>query len=229
MFRLPGLLFASALFLSAPLAFAQEKLDLDTPEKRLSYAIGQNIASQIQNDFRDGGFDADVFIRAIDDSLRGEGGQMSPEELSAAFDEYRAAEQAAAEAAAKEKAAEGVAFLAEHAKNEGIQSTESGLLYQVTTEGDGAKPTLSDTVTVHYTGRLLDGTVFDSSVARGQPATFPVSGVIAGWTEALQLMNVGSTWEVWIPQELAYGERGAGNDIPPYAVLNFTIELIGIE
>ena len=217
---------------AATLAFtaaAQDTIPLDTPEKRLSYAIGQNIASQIQNDFKDGGFDVDIFSRAIDDVLRGEGGQMSDEQLSAAFDEFRAAQQAAADAAAKEAAADGVAFLAEHAKTDGIQATDSGLLYQVTTQGDGATPTAADTVTVHYTGRLLDGTVFDSSVARGQPATFPVSGVIPGWTEALQLMQVGSTWEVWIPQELGYGARGAGNDIPPYAVLNFTIELIGIQ
>ena len=227
--RLFGLLLTGVLLLPFHLATAQDTIALDTPEKRFSYAIGQNVATGISGDLGDAGFDAETFIAAFRDVLQGEGGRMSEDEMRAAFGELQAIQQEAAAEAAKEQIAVGTAFLAEQAGKDGVQATESGLLYQVTTEGSGTKPTASDTVTVHYTGRLLDGTVFDSSVERGEPATFPVGGVIPGWTEALQLMTVGSTWEVWIPQELAYGERGAGNDIPPYAVLNFTIELIGIQ
>ena len=231
--RLLGLFLTGIFLLPFQFATAQDTIDLDTPEKRISYAIGQNIGGQIKADFGEGEFDFETFSRALSDVMQGDGGQLSDDELNTIFTEFQAARQAKAQAAAEEAAqetiAEGTAFLAEQVTKEGVQATDSGLLYQVTTQGDGAKPTAADTVTVHYTGRLLDGTVFDSSVARGEPATFPVSGVIPGWTEALQLMQVGSTWEVWIPQELGYGARGAGGDIPPYAVLNFTIELLGIQ
>lgn len=113
-------------------------------------------------------------------------------------------------------------------KNEGVQVTESGLQYKVLTAGEGAIPARTDHVRVHYTGRLIDGTVFDSSVQRGQPAEFPVNGVIAGWIEALTLMPVGSKWELYIPYQLAYGERGAGAAIPPFATLVFEVELLEI-
>ena len=116
----------------------------------------------------------------------------------------------------------------ENAAREEVTVTESGLQYQVLAEGEGASPTLGDTVKVHYTGRLLDGTVFDSSVQRGEPATFPVSGVIAGWTEALQLMKPGTKFQVWIPSDLAYGERGTGRDIGPNETLTFEMELLEI-
>lgn len=127
------------------------------------------------------------------------------------------------------RATEGAQFMANNANAEGVITTASGLQYQVLQEGTGPHPTASDTVTVHYTGTLLDGTVFDSSVSRGQPISFPLQGVIAGWTEGLQLMNVGSKFRFWIPPELAYGTRGAGNGvIPPNATLIFDVELLGI-
>ncbi len=122
----------------------------------------------------------------------------------------------------------GEAFLAENAKKEGITVTASGLQYEVINSGSGATPTLSDTVETHYTGRFMDGTEFDSSVTRGQPLTFPVTGVIAGWTEALQLMQEGDKWKLYIPSELAYGERGVG-PIPPNATLIFDIELLAVK
>jgi len=120
-------------------------------------------------------------------------------------------------------------FLAENKTKEGIKETASGLQYQILTEGDGEMPTAQSQVTVHYTGTLLDGTVFDSSVQRGEPATFPVGGVIAGWTEALQLMKKGAKWKLFIPSELGYGTRGAGQSIPPYSTLIFEVELLEIQ
>ena len=134
------------------------------------------------------------------------------------------------EAIAKEKSAEGELFLAENAKKPNIVSTETGLQYEIITKGEGPIPTSADKVKVHYSGMLLDGKVFDSSVERGEPITFGVTGVIAGWTEALQLMPVGSKWKLFIPQDLAYGPRGAGGgEIPPYATLIFEVELLDIE
>ncbi len=125
-------------------------------------------------------------------------------------------------------AGDGEAYLAENAKRDEITVTASGLQYEILTEGNGDKPTASDTVRTHYHGTLIDGTVFDSSVDRGQPAEFPVNGVIAGWTEALQLMPKGSKWRLHIPYNLAYGERGAGGAIGPYAALVFDVELLDI-
>ena len=124
---------------------------------------------------------------------------------------------------------EGSSFLIENAKKEGVITTSSGLQYEIISNGTGATPSESDKVTVHYHGTLLDGTVFDSSVDRGQPATFPVNGVIPGWVEALQLMNVGSKYKLYIPSDLAYGERGAGGAIGPNATLIFEVELLSIN
>jgi FKBP-type peptidyl-prolyl cis-trans isomerase FklB len=122
-----------------------------------------------------------------------------------------------------------VSLLAENSKKENVVTLESGLQYEVIKTGEGAKPTLNDQVTTHYHGTLIDGTVFDSSVERGEPASFPVSGVIKGWTEALQLMNVGSKWRLFVPYDLAYGERGAGPKIGPFTTLIFEVELISIN
>lgn len=229
MLRLSGALLTGSLLLSSSFAAAQDTYALDTPEKRFSYAIGQNVGNGIKGDLGDSGFDVEAFTAALQDVFNGDGGRLSDEEMQAAFGELQAIQQAAAEAAAQDQIKEGLAFLEAKGAEAGIQTTEQGVLYSVTTEGTGARPAPTDQVTVHYTGRLLDGSVFDSSIERGQPATFGVAQVIPGWTEVLQLMPVGSTWEVWIPQQLAYGPRGAGNDIPPYSILNFTIELIAIQ
>lgn len=133
------------------------------------------------------------------------------------------------ELTAKKAQGEGAAFLAENAKREGVISLESGLQYEVLTEGNGQIPTINDKITAHYHGTLIDGTVFDSSVDRGEPASFPVNGVIAGWTEALQIMPVGSKWKLYVPSDLAYGERGAGQIIGPYSTLIFEVELLSID
>ena len=125
--------------------------------------------------------------------------------------------------------AEGEKFLAENAKREGVKVTESGLQYEILEPSLGQKPKATDTVRVHYEGTLIDGTVFDSSYKRGESITFPLNGVIKGWTEGLQLMSIGSKYKFFIPYQLAYGERGAGQSIPPYAALIFTVELLGIE
>ena len=124
---------------------------------------------------------------------------------------------------------EGETFLAENSKKEGVVTTPSGLQYRVITEGTGKQPSANSTVTVHYRGKLLDGTEFDSSYKRGEPATFPLSGVIAGWTEALQLMKVGSKYELFVPANLAYGERGSRGAIPPNATLIFEVELLAVK
>ena len=125
--------------------------------------------------------------------------------------------------------ADGEKFLAENAKREGVKVTESGLQYEILEPSLGQKPKATDTVRVHYEGTLIDGTVFDSSYKRGESISFPLNGVIKGWTEGLQLMSIGSKYKFFIPYQLAYGERGAGQSIPPYAALIFTVELLGIE
>ncbi len=226
--RLIVCLLALSLALGAS-AHAQDATKPETLEQRYSYAIGTKIAEQMKMQIlADPTIDGEAFTNGLEAVLRGETPAMTTEEADAAIEEQQAAEMAALQVAADKALADGQAFLAEHAKTEGITATESGVLYSVTTEGDGAKPTAEDAVTVHYEGKLLNGTVFDSSYQRGEPASFPVGGVIPGWTEVLQLMPVGSKWEVWIPSELAYGPRGAGGDIGPNEVLNFTIELISI-
>lgn len=227
MLRLSGVFLSGALLLTSSIATAQEAIELDTPEKRFSYAIGQNVGSGIKGDLESAGFDPEAFMAAIRDVF-GDGGRMSDEEMQAAFTELQSIQQEEQAQAAVAVLAENRKFLDAKAAEDGIEVTESGIAYRVLTAGEGAKPAATDEVTVHYTGRLTDGKVFDSSVERGAPATFPLNRVIPGWTEVLQLMPVGSKWDVWIPSELGYGQRGAGEDIPPNAVLNFEIELISI-
>lgn len=223
----PGLMAASLL--AAPIASADEAVTLETPAEKFSYAIGlQTAENMIQGGLDLEVFSPDAFSQALRDVLGGTEPRLSREEMGEAMATIGAAIEAKEAEKAKALAAEGVAFLETNKTADGIVTTDSGLQYRVDTKGDGPTPTAADTVEVHYSGRLLDGTQFDSSYDRGQPAQFPVGGVIPGWTEALQLMPVGSKYELWIPQELAYGERGAGADIPPYSVLNFTVELLSI-
>jgi len=154
--------------------------------------------------------------------------RLEVEEINAAIGEIQQRLEAVMQATAGEQAAAGQSFLAENAKRSEVQVTESGLQYEIISEGSGATPAESSTVSTHYAGTLLDGTEFDSSYKRGEPAQFPVNGVIAGWTEALQMMPVGSKWKLYIPYELAYGEQGAGGAIGPYQALIFEIELLEI-
>ncbi len=196
-------------------------------EQKVSYGIGRQLGDQLLANPFDG-MDIDAVTDGLKDAFAGKEFAVERSELDAAFKEISARIQAERAEQAKDQAKEGEAFLAENAKKEGVVTLESGLQYEVMTEGSGEKPTKTSTVRTHYHGTLIDGSIFDSSVDRGEPAEFRVDGVIAGWTEALQLMPVGSKWRLSIPYDLAYGERGAGGAIGPYAALVFEVELIAI-
>jgi FKBP-type peptidyl-prolyl cis-trans isomerase len=204
---------------------------LETTIEKASYVIGRNIGETIKGD--DLGLDVDILVAALRESLDGKESKISAEEIEKTMTEFQqlmeAKMAAKAEAATTENLAAGAKFLEENKKREGVMVTESGLQYEILKAGDGAKPAATDTVSVHYHGTLLDGTVFDSSVERKVPAEFEVGGVIKGWTEALQLMPTGSKWKLYIPSELAYGEGGAGRDIGPHATLVFEVELLSIQ
>jgi FKBP-type peptidyl-prolyl cis-trans isomerase FklB len=210
---------------------------LETVEQRLSYMVGDNMAQQF---IRDGvELDIAALTIGINDALEGKESRLSEEQVQETIAtlqeraqkrqlEQQAEQAQLATAAAEKNATEGVAYLAENGKKENVITTASGLQYKELTAGDGASPKDSDTVSVHYKGTLIDGTEFDSSYSRNAPAVFPVNGVIPGWTEALQLMNVGDKWELSIPSELAYGAGGTGGAIGPNAVLMFEVELLEI-
>lgn len=198
-----------------------------THEAQASYGIGRQMADQLGAD-PFSGFDREAALAGFTDSIQQLDSQIDGEDINAAFQAMQERAQQEQEEKSKELSIEGETFLADNAKRDEVQITESGLQYEVLTEGEGDKPSASDTVRVHYHGMLTNGTVFDSSVQRGEPTEFPVNGVIAGWVEALQLMNKGSKWKLFIPYHLAYGERGAGGDIGPYAALVFEVELIDI-
>lgn len=198
---------------------------------RTSYALGANIGDNLR---RQGvKLDSAQLTAGLLTALAGQKLLLSDEEiaslLGALEKQMRAAHAERGRAMGDSNLSEGQAFLAANAKKEGVKSTKSGLQFKVLRVGEGRIPKRTDTVKTHYEGRLIDGTVFDSSYTRGEPATFPVQGVIPGWTEALQLMPVGSKWQLFIPAELAYGERGAGGVIGPNATLIFDIELLSIE
>ncbi len=204
---------------------------LDTPEKKVSYAMGLSLGDRFRTDAIK--LDIDSFTEGLtagsDDGER----LMTPEEIAETMQEFQQQQMAKMQeeqaAAGTENAAAGEAFLAENSKKDGVVTTDSGLQYKVVDKGDGAKPKADDLVSVHYKGTLLDGTEFDSSYSRGQPAEFGVNQVIPGWTEALQLMPVGSKWELVIPADLAYGPGGAGNNIGPNSTLQFEVELLEIK
>ncbi len=196
-------------------------------EDLVSYGIGRQMGQQLADNPFDG-VSASAVAQGLLDALNGVDMPYSNEQMQAAFGEINTRMQAKEAEQSKTLAAAGEAFLAENAKKAGITVTASGLQYEVITQGSGAIPTKTSKVKTHYHGTLIDGTVFDSSVNRGQPIDFPVGGVIAGWTEALQLMPVGSKWRLYIPHNLAYGERGAGASIKPYSALIFDVELLDI-
>ena len=191
---------------------------------KLSYSLGVNISAGL----RQQGFeieDYESFTQGIKDAFESNIKLESAEINDILNKEYEKVQSKAFE----DVIAKNEEFLAENAKRHGVVVLESGLQYEVINEGDGAKPKLSDTVTTHYHGTLPSGKVFDSSVDRGQPASFPLNGVIKGWTEALQLMNVGSKYKLFVPSNLAYGAQGAGNDIGPHQALVFEVELLDIK
>ncbi len=216
----------------APLAAsaADAPATLKTDKDKLSYSLGMDVANSFMRQNVE--VDPAVFARGFADAYAGGPTALTEDEVKAEImklqkDLMAKQEAQMKDAAAKNKVA-GDAFLAANAKKEGVVTLPSGLQYKVIKEGTGPTPTADDTVTVNYKGTLIDGTEFDSSYKRGQPATFPVKGVIPGWTEALQKMKVGSTWELFIPPSLAYGEKGAGRFIAPNSTLIFQVELLGI-
>ena len=191
----------------------------------VSYSLGVNIGENIKSQFPD--IDLKNFELAIKDVLDDKKEpKISDTDAQKVIQEFFKKQQAKASESVIE---EGKKFLEENKKRDNVITLESGLQYEILKSGEGAKPTLEDQVTTHYHGTLIDGTVFDSSVERGQPATFPVGGVIKGWTEALQLMSLGSKWKLFVPYNLAYGERRAGPQIGPYTTLIFEVELIKIN
>ena len=215
---------------AAPTA-ATSSSSLSTQQQKVGYAIGIQIGSQLAQ--TKDSLNTDALILGINDALTQKAPKLTNEEMQQAKMTFQKEVQAKAqkqmaELAQKNKA-EGEAFLEANKKKEGVVTLPSGLQYKVIKEGTGATPSATDTVVTNYTGKLINGQVFDSSVQRGEPATFPVNGVIPGWTEALQKMKVGSKWELVIPSDLAYGERGAGQAIAPNSVLVFDIELLDIK
>jgi FKBP-type peptidyl-prolyl cis-trans isomerase FklB len=200
---------------------------LNTAHEKVSYGIGRQMGSQLKgNDFK--GINIELVMAGLADAYEGVEDLVGVEEMSKAYTEIQAQiqKEVAAEAEANQKAGED--FLAANADREGINVTESGLQYEVLTEGKGEIPEATSKVKTHYHGTFTDGRMFDSSVERGEPATFPVNGVIRGWTEALTMMPVGSKWKLYIPSDLAYGSQGASGSIPPNTALVFEVELLEI-
>ena len=225
-------LFLTALSLLSLAGFAfAESQELKTDKDKLSYSMGVSTGMQMKRQSVD--VNVDFFAKGLRDAVSGGQLQMTEAQIQETLMKFQQ-EKAAKQAEKKKQLAEtnkkeGEAFLAENKKKEGVKTLASGLQYKVITEGSGMMPKESDTITAHYRGTLIDGTEFDSSLKRGQPVTFPVKGVIKGWTEALQLMKVGSKWQLFIPSELAYGERAASAQIGPNATLIFDVELISIS
>lgn len=210
-----------------------EAPQLKSVEEKVGYAIGRNIGASLKRQGMDVNIDA--LARGLADELAGRKSILSDEDRDAAFAAMEQKQRLKAAEAARANLEEGKKFLVENGKKKGITTTESGLQYEVLKAGTGATPKRGDTVTTHYKGRLINGTVFDGSYADDapteddEPISFPVTGVIKGWTEALQLMKVGAKYRLYIPSDLAYGERGAGANIGPNSVLIFDIELVGIK
>ena len=212
------ILFMGALF-GTLILNAQEEMD------SLSYSMGVLVAQNLkQQGFND--LDGSAFAKGLEDVMQGNALQISPEKANQIAQQYLTEQKSKAHAGTIEA---GKKFLAENGKREGVTTLPSGLQYEIMKEGTGPKPAASDKVSVHYHGTLLDGTIFDSSVQRGQPAEFGVTQVISGWVEALQLMPTGSKWKLFIPYNLAYGDRGAGPTIKPFSTLVFEVELLGIQ
>ena len=209
--------------------------ELKTRKEKFSYALGMNIGNGLGQNLKRQSveFDSSLVAEGLKDSLSGGKARMTVEEAQTVLKEVQGEvqkeQQEKMKQAAEKNKSEGEAFLAANKEKEGVVTLPSGLQYKILNEGSGPKPTAADSVVCNYRGTLVSGTEFDSSYKRGQPATFPVSGVIKGWTEALQLMPVGSKWQLFVPPALGYGERGAGADIGPNATLIFEVELISIQ
>lgn len=201
--------------------------DLQSDQERYSYTIGYQIGSSLRQRLED--IDADKLAQGVREALTGAEPKLQPEEMQSALQGYQEMQTKKVQDRMQAAAAEGTAFLEANRAKEGVKETDSGLQYEVLQAGTGPQPGPNDTVEVNYRGTLLDGTEFDSSYARGESATLPVSGVIPGWQEALQMMKVGGKWKIYVPPQLAYGEQGAGDVIGPNQTLVFEIELLSIK
>jgi FKBP-type peptidyl-prolyl cis-trans isomerase len=232
------LLLGNVLAQQAPAATTQQSpagsqsaSALTTKKDKVSYAIGMNIGTNLHKQSVD--VDPKILQQGLQDALAGGKTLLSEDEAHATLTEFqnemRQKQQEKMQQAGEANKKEGEAFLAANKTKESVVTLPSGLQYKIITAGTGPKPTAGDSVVCNYRGTLIDGKEFDSSYKRGQPATFPVSGVIKGWTEALQLMPVGSKWQLFVPSELAYGDRGSGPDIGPNATLVFEVELLSIQ
>jgi len=209
-------------------------MNLDSHQAQVSYIIGRDLARNFAQQGLE--LDVDTLTDALKEGLQGLPSRLTQEQMQAAMQQLQEQTGGADEddnsqdpKSMNDNKAEGEAFLAENTSKAGVTTLPSGLQYEVITQGTGTKPSLKSSVTTHYHGTLINGTVFDSSYQRGQPATFPVNGVIAGWTEALQLMSEGSKYRLYIPSDLAYGKRGAGRDIPGDTALIFDVELLKVN
>lgn len=224
-------LVAGIVLMAAGCGAGEKKIELNDQKAKVSYSIGMSLGT----DFKAQGIeiDPDVLAQAIKDVSAGGKTMMTEEEVRKVITDFQKELVGKQEAKAKEAGLknlrDGESFLAENGKKEGVVTLSSGLQYKIEKKGTGKKPTAKDSVTVHYKGTLIDGTEFDSSYKRGEPVSFPVGGVIPGWTEALQLMEEGSKWQLFIPANLAYGERGAGAQIGPNSTLIFDVELLKIK
>ncbi len=229
--KAPAKTGSTAAAVKAPAAKSPDAMELKTEKDKLSYAIGVNVGRSLQKDAVE--VEANIVTQGLKDALAGGKTLITEDEAKALItalqtDLHKKQDQAM-QAAGEANKKQGEAFLAANKAKDGVVTLPSGLQYKVLTEGKGPKPTPSDTVVCNYKGTLIDGTEFDSSYKRGQPATFPVGQVIKGWTEALQLMPVGSKWELFIPSEMAYGPRGPTPAIGANSTLIFEVELLSIQ
>ncbi|MFC6999394.1 FKBP-type peptidyl-prolyl cis-trans isomerase [Rufibacter roseus] len=206
-------------------------MELKNLQEKISYIIGRDMAANFKKQGID--IEPEALLAGLKEAISGTPSKLSQEEVQSTMMQLQMQmqekQQASAGASGEQNKAEGEAFLKENKEKEGVNTLASGLQYQVLESGSGKSPSASSNVTTHYHGTLIDGTVFDSSYERGQPATFPVNGVIAGWTEALQMMKEGDKWRLFIPSNLAYGSRGAGADIGPNSTLIFDVELLKVH
>ncbi|MCD6307394.1 MAG: FKBP-type peptidyl-prolyl cis-trans isomerase [Candidatus Latescibacteria bacterium] len=227
-FTLPPI-FAFLLVLVGCSGSDKSAPEVKTEDERISYAIGFSIGSQLKMNIAEDTvkIDPDVIALAIADVMENNDAALSPEEIQKVLDDFQAGQKAAQQRAADENKIASSEFLAQNAGKDNVVTLEDSLQYEIIEEGSGATPMQDDTVRVNYHGTLIDGTVFDSSVDRGEPVQFPVRGVIPGWTQVLQMMKVGGKWKVYIPPELGYGLRGSAS-IPPNSLLIFEIELLDI-
>lgn len=222
--KLPMVAMVSAVLLAG---CGEKEVALESNVDKMSYGIGLSMARSVTGQPID--INKEALVAGIQDVLNEQPARLEDDVIREAFAAVREEQRVKQEAESEAAAQTGVDYLQETAKKDGVQSTDSGLLYEVLQAGEGDSPAAADVVEVHYQGTLVDGSVFDSSIERGTPAKFPVNGVISGWTEALQMMKVGGKWRLHIPAELAYGAQSPSPKIPPHSTLVFEVELLSIK